>query len=463
MQIRLVSIAPSEAATEAGVPALSPELMAAVGARYSRNDEGLDAILSLVNRLTPDKSIDTIFKMVDYGHQSIADMAPVAMFLDGVSIWLTYYIWSICPRASGQETSTRYVKFGMGGIVSPDLTGISDADRTAWNDFLHGAIDRYTRATDFWERLATAKPGIMGLPSSLLVEAKKDPEGKAGKQIARMRRNYVFDRARYWIPTAAVTNFMLVMAARDWVALAQTLLSHPLPEAVAVGERIFDQLRLIAPRLIHHARPTDDRRAGHLADMRDDASLPFDWQDSLDPNVNVHVDDNVLLRRGSSAPDAFAHHSNRYSWIGREAHRVHVRYSISALAIAELRDLNRHRPGYKYAPMVPVGFYGAADQLPAHLSSALDDAIEFGQAASKMQRKKVAAADPTNVYWGLLGTQIPYEHGTTLDKLAYQIALRTGLGAHYRYAAHMRLVHDRLVEQIPGLAGLLLLGSAEPE
>ena len=52
-----------------------------------------------------DKSVDSIFKMIDYGHQSIADMVPVAMFIDGISIWLAYYIWSVCPTAGGQESS----------------------------------------------------------------------------------------------------------------------------------------------------------------------------------------------------------------------------------------------------------------------------------------------------------------------------------------------------------------------
>ena len=107
MKVTQVALRPTEASDAAGRPALTPELLAASGARYSRNNEGLEAILSKIDPNNLDKSVDSIFRMIDYGHQSIADMAPVAMFLDGVSMWLAYHVWSLCPTAGGQESSTR--------------------------------------------------------------------------------------------------------------------------------------------------------------------------------------------------------------------------------------------------------------------------------------------------------------------------------------------------------------------
>src|SRR5438105_7155298 len=104
MKVTQVSIRPTEAAERAGRPALTPELLAASGARYSRNNEGLEAILAKIDPNHLDRSVDSIFRMIDYGHQSIADMAPVAMFIDGVSMWLAYYLWSLCPTAGGQES-----------------------------------------------------------------------------------------------------------------------------------------------------------------------------------------------------------------------------------------------------------------------------------------------------------------------------------------------------------------------
>jgi len=68
MKIQYVSISPTTTATNEGCYALTPELLAATGARYSRNNEGLDAIVSKIDFSNTDKSVDGIFKMVDYGH-----------------------------------------------------------------------------------------------------------------------------------------------------------------------------------------------------------------------------------------------------------------------------------------------------------------------------------------------------------------------------------------------------------
>jgi len=88
MKVTQVAICPSEASTKAGQPSLTPELLAASRARHSRNNEGLESILSKIGPGNLDKSVDSIFRMIDYGHQSIADMVPVAIFIDDLSIWL---------------------------------------------------------------------------------------------------------------------------------------------------------------------------------------------------------------------------------------------------------------------------------------------------------------------------------------------------------------------------------------
>ncbi len=78
MKVTQVSIQPTEAAEAFGSPSLTPELLAASAARYSRNNEGLESILSRIDPANLDRSVDSIFRMIDYGHQSIADMVPVA-------------------------------------------------------------------------------------------------------------------------------------------------------------------------------------------------------------------------------------------------------------------------------------------------------------------------------------------------------------------------------------------------
>ena len=49
MKIQYVSISPTTTAENQGCYSLTPELLAATGARYSRNNEGLDAIVSKID------------------------------------------------------------------------------------------------------------------------------------------------------------------------------------------------------------------------------------------------------------------------------------------------------------------------------------------------------------------------------------------------------------------------------
>ena len=56
------------------------------------------------------------------------------------------------------------------------------------------------------------------------------------KKVARMKRNFAFDRARYFVPAAAATNVMMINSARGWVGLCQQLLVHRLPEARRLGD-----------------------------------------------------------------------------------------------------------------------------------------------------------------------------------------------------------------------------------
>jgi hypothetical protein len=72
-------------------------------------------------------------------------------------------------------------------------------------------------------------------------------------------------------------------------------------------------------------------------------------------------------------------------------------------------------------------------------------------------------SNPAYVYWTLLGTEFPFEHVTTADKFIYEAELRTGLGAHFRYAKHLRDALALFYQRFPSTKGLILEGSAEPE
>ncbi len=510
MKVAQVAICPSQASTQAGRPALTPELLAASGARYSRNNEGLESILSRIDPNNLEKSVDSIFRMVDYGHQSIADMVPVAMFIDGVSIWLAYYIWTLCPTAGGQESSTRYIKISPEGLIPPERLGIPAQAIPEWRQLMDRCFQAYQNSLQLWEDLARKSPALMGIPASLL----NDGSEAAQKKVARMRRNYAFDRARYFLPVSAATNVMLLMSARGWVNLCQFLLSHRLPESRTLGKRIRTELEIAAPRMLKHAEYTEanhrtladefarlvrlakavgpwtetagavtemlrNEPAGaacseHDAGTRASALLAAPVEpptgrpgDHPDPSSKPFL--SVLLPEGVPEKEfaqGLRHHANRYAPVGSDLQRTAVRFGWPAISFAEIRDLNRHRTGTKFCPQVPHGFYFALDQLPAEAGDARARLLEqaaVGQFASAKALELLRQAAPTYIHWSLLGTEYPFEHTTTADKFIYEAELRTGLGAHFRYAKHLRDVLALWYERFPATKGLILEGSAEPE
>ena len=468
MRVTQVSIRPTEAAEQAGRPALTPELLAATGARYSRNNEGLEAILSKIDPGSLDKSVDSIFRMIDYGHQSIADMATVAMFIDGISLWLAYYVWSVCPTAGGQESSTRYIKLGEEGLSDPDLIGIRREDRAEWLALMHDCFAAYQEALAFWESYAAEHPEAVRVPAAL----RADDSEKAQKQIARIRRNFGFDRARYFLPVASTTNMMLVMSARGWVQLSQHLLSHPAPEAVALGEHVVKELSLAAPRLLKHAVRDETYACGlrleldsWVQDARCRLSALGNTESLYECPATPHL--RVDLPAGVNENDlvaALQTHKHRYAYTGSAVQRSFVRFGWDAVCFAEIRDLNRHRTGSKYCPLTPVGFYCADDQArQTTLGGTLAGIRPTGSRASATSLRRLAEDEVPFFYWGVLGSQVRFEHSTTMDKFIYEAELRTGTGAHYRYAAHFSRLVAMLSAMFGDVGAAINEGLGEPE
>ena len=130
--------------------------------------------------------------------------------------------------------------------------------------------------------------------------------------------------------------------------------------------------------------------------------------------------------------------------------------------MAEIRDLNRHRTGQKYCPLVPLGFYHAADQVPKN--TVFDPALAtVGYYLTTIASKHLTDERSGFPGWFLLGTQFEFEHTTTLDKFIYEAELRTGTGAHYRYASHLHSIVDILRVNYSTLINAILLGQNEPE
>jgi thymidylate synthase ThyX len=453
LRVTHVALTSTPDARAAGRPELTPELLSATGARYSRSIDGLDVILSKIDPSDMDAAVDRIFKFVDYGHASIADMAPVAMFIDGISMWLAYHIWSLVPTAGGQESSTRYIRIANDTLLGADVTGASDSNHAS------AAMDIYNQALAYWEGIAEQFPALVRIP-----------QGTPTKAAARIRRNYAFDRARYFLPVTAQTNMMLVMSARGWVGLIQQLLASGLAEAEQVAAVMRDELALVTPRLIRHARLVDGIAAGIRANQVEVSQranvIPNDLASGFgEARDTAFVDIDVPADVTDAAmTSSFAFHDNRYGFVGDALRRTSVRFGWEAVTMAELRDLNRHRTGNKYCPMLPLGFYCALDEVPEGVdASPLEAWAQRGRQMTLAAREGIAAGNPADIYKSLLGSQFFFEHTTTADKFIYEAELRTGTGAHYKYAKHLHDCLELWYKRFPETKGLVLEGTAEPE
>jgi len=212
MKIQYVSIKPTQAAENQDCYAFIPEMLASVGARYSRNNEGLDAIIEKLDPNNQEKSIDNIFKYTDFGHASIADMAPIALFIDDISLFAAYFLWTLAPTAGGQECSTRYIKLDVNSVVDNDLLGIPEDLNLEYWQHVEKSFKHYELALEYWTEIGNANTELTKIPSALFNSTSE----KDKKQVARMMRNFAFDRARVYLPVSAMTGVMMIQSARAW-------------------------------------------------------------------------------------------------------------------------------------------------------------------------------------------------------------------------------------------------------
>ncbi|MBW8781911.1 MAG: FAD-dependent thymidylate synthase [Verrucomicrobia bacterium] len=436
--------------TAADLPKVTPELLASVLARYSRSNEGLAAILSKVDLANPDASIDRILKFVDYGHASIGGLTGgLAIALDDVSMWLAYKIFEIAQMADGQESSTRYITMNAANLPTADELGIPADLAPRWQALMAKSFAAYDAEYARLDALGVAEPHRVRVPA----DAKP-------AVVTRIRKNYALDRARYFIPLATRTNLGLVQTSRMWATTVKQLDSLPHPEARAAAKLIREELVKQSPRLTRHSfaeKSYEEQARQELAtSLR--LGLARLSTEPLADEVWVHVDRSTppFLAEEQPVAEALRHRANRYGYQGTATRRMRVGFAWNNMALAELRDLNRHRTGHRYTPFIQAGFY-----LPPEIAHASHQALLEEQAA--LTRELMQRGSAAYVYSLLLGAQTPFEHTTQADKFIYEAELRTGMGAHYRYAEHLSATLREFLKQVPEAREWVVEGTAEPE
>ncbi len=448
MKVTGLALVPPPSAAD--LPKVTPELLASVLARYSRSNEGLAAIMAKVDLANPDASIDRILKFVDYGHASIGGLTGgLAIALDDVSMWLAYKIFEIAQMADGQESSTRYITMDAANLPTAEQVGIPADLAPRWQELMAKSFAAYHAEYARLDALGTAEPHRVRVPA----DAKP-------AVVTRIRKNYALDRARYFIPLATRTNLGLVQTSRMWAQTVKQLDSLPHPEARAAAKLIRDELIKQSPRLMRHSfaeKSCQEQSAQELAtSLR--LGLARLSTAPLADDVWVHVDRATppFLAEEQPVAESLRHRANRYGYQGTATRRMRVSFAWNNMALAELRDLNRHRTGHRYTPFIQAGFY-----LPSEITHAAHQALLDEQAA--LTRELMQRGSEAYVYSLLLGAQTPFEHGTHADKFIYEAELRTGMGSHYRYAEHLSAALKGFFAQVPEAREWVVEGTAEPE
>lgn len=448
MRITGLALVPPPSAAD--LPKVTPELLASVLARYSRSNEGLASILSKVDLANPDASIDRILKFVDYGHASIGGLTGgLAIALDGVSMWLAYKIFEIAQMADGQESSTRYITMDASNLPTAEELGVPEDLAARWQDVLARSFAAYHAEYTRLDALGAAEP-----------ERIRIPEGAKPAVVTRLRKNFALDRARYFIPLATRTNLGLVQSSRMWSVLVKQLDSLPQPEARAAAKLIRDELLKQSPRLMRHSQAEKSYEEQARQELARSIALGRERLSAagLSDQTWVQVDRATppWLSESQSVAESLRHRTNRYGQQGIATRRLRVTFAWNNLALAELRDLNRHRTGNRYTPFIQAGFY-----LPPEIDRNRHTLLLNDQLA--LTRDLLERNSPAYVYSLLLGAQTPFEHSTHADKFIYEAELRTGMGAHFRYAEHLSAALREFFQQVPEARDWVVEGTAEPE
>jgi hypothetical protein len=163
--------------------------------------------------------------------------------------------------------------------------------------------------------------------------------------------------------------------------------------------------------------------------------------------------------------EALSFRTNRYSPFGHTISQIPVTFSWEGITFGEIRDLNRHRTGSKYCSLVPIGFYGATDQIPSEQSAVSEkiNLLHSNFSQSSETARKLMNSIPEYIYFTSLGHKYFFEHTTTANNFIYEMELRTGVGSHYKYAEHCHKALELWYSKYPQTKGLIFEGSAEPE
>jgi thymidylate synthase ThyX len=440
----MISIAVTQDTTQ------DPRKKAALLARYSRDGRGYPAILEQYKDTPP----DGILKFIDYGHTSIGALTGGITFcLDGISLLLAAKIFEIATFGDGQECSTRYIKMTEESLLPPEELGL-DAVPQQFKEVQREAMALYHEVYDYLSYTLSKNPQLANIPP-----------GTPPAMAKRLLNNYALDRARYFLPLTLKTNMCFTATGKIWAEIIKEMKCFVFKEAVQVAATLEEQLRAVVPEFSKYLEPsTADFNA--VGQMLDEADVAYPNAFRVNSNCPTHVE--VWSPRtplsDPSLYSAMCSRKTRYDMCGTESKLQQVAVTWDTMAIAEVRDLQRHRNGTRFCLWAPKGFYLPPDVMSFFSTPSRADRLKAFLAKCEDLHLILRTSGPSHYspYGLLLGSQATYFHSQPLNRFAYMAELRTGPGAHFRYAQHMREAVNKYYA-VTGADIKILVGDASPE
>jgi len=251
-----------------------PEVLAYAMAKYSRSALSMKDSLREISSTRAEQFLNTFY--FQYGHRSIADLAHIAFAIERLSLAAAITLVDE-QRWDGQERSTRYQDFRKSGWYTPDFGPDGAAQTAAYTTAIENLFAGY-------DRLST---GMF----SALTRAIPRPDSLDQPSYNRTLKARAFDVARYLLPLATNTSLGQIVNARTLELQVSRLLSHPLDEVRALGEKL------------RHAAASDAWNVQHesLRALVDEISAALSLTPDAAPALAEKTND-LLLREVRTAP-----------------------------------------------------------------------------------------------------------------------------------------------------------------
>jgi len=418
--------------TDAQGRPLPPAVQATVLAKYSRSPDSAKEILSRLTAEEADKFQEKW--VVSYGHNSVAELASVAVCLEGISIVASKVVES-WQRPGYSEKSTRYQVFSRESFVTPP------GGPETMKKFASRFYDAYDRMMVPMQRICAERMG-------------KDPNDPKAIED-RLVKARAFDNLRYLLPAGTGTNVAVNAYVRDLRDMMVHLRGSSNPEMRSLGDKLHDAVYQVAPTLVKHTEPDTFelpvRSLGNVS-SRFNISSPHWYVDIHKPHLlpsaqiaHKSFESTVGDRHGMSWTSFCKYMEGRASW--QEVPRVFKTLPISFEVMMDygaFRDLQRHRRCEQYVEPLTANYgYLVPDDIQGTALEA--DYREVMEAVENYDDDAVVHDADLMQYMTPLGYLHRSVFQMDLRELYYIVELRTKPQGHisYRRVAYEMFVRGR--------------------